>query len=314
MRYSIQTLFFIASLATSSLQSSEQLTNRPIYILPVQDLQKYSTQTIHGDISVWDTGGKGKPVIFIHGNSSCKEIFSRQFESDVAKKYRFIAIDLPGHGQSENAKNPEKTYSMDGYADAIIEVIEKLKLENPAAIGWSLGGHVLLSAVAKSQKFSGVLITGTPPIEISYEGFQKGFLPLPKMMELFSKVELSKEEAVEFLTRVGFNIDLKKYPFALEAVLKTDGFARKYLSASIAKKIGGDQKALVESNDTPLCVVLGKDEKGVNTKYVIENVKYKNLFNNQIYLIENAGHAPFWEQPDQFNQILADFLSQNLKD
>jgi pimeloyl-ACP methyl ester carboxylesterase len=308
-------LFLIASLSTMTLLTAEapHPTPYPATTLPVAKPQKYSITTTHGDIAIWDTGGNGKPVLFVHGNSSFKEIFTRQFESDLSKKYRFVAFDLPGHGDSQKAKDPEKTYNADGYADVVSQIIEKLQLKNPVAVGWSLGGQIVLNALSKSQKFSGVLITGTPPIEVSFEGFGKGFLPAPKVMELFSKVEFSKQNAIDFLTGVGCNIDLEKYPSIIESVLKTDGYARKYLSASIAKKIGGDQKALVETNDTPLCVVLGKNEI-VNVKYVTEDIRYKNLFHNKVYLIDNTSHFAHWEKPEQFNQILAEFLSETLKD
>ena len=73
-------------------------------------------------------------------------------------------------------------------------------------------------------------------------------------MKLFNKVEFSKQDAIDFLTSIGFDIDFEKNLFALDAVLKTDGYARKYFSESFAKHIGGDQKSLVEANSTPLCV------------------------------------------------------------
>ncbi len=296
----------LALLLTASLHG-RQIPITDIFLQ--ETLHHYSIQTSHGEIAVWDTGGTGKPVLFIHGNSSCKELFLRQFESDLTQQYRFISIDLPGHGHSERAKEPEKTYNLTGYAETVIEVIDQLKLKNPAALGWSLGGHILLSTLEKGQSFSGIIITGTPPIEISFQGFLRGFLPQPRMAILLSQTHFSKDDAKRFAT-YGFDVDLKTYPFIVEAVEKADGNARTYLTASLKQHIGGNQKAIVETSDTPLCIIQGKNEKSVNNEYLLNEIHYKNLFNNHVYVIEDSGHVCFWEQPEEFNRILGEFLSQ----
>lgn len=274
-------------------------------------MRVYSVPTSQGEIFVWDSQSSGRPVFFIHGNSACKEAFSKQFESDLAQKYRFIAIDLPGHGKSDKASDPESTYNFPGYAGVAIEVIQKLGLDKPVVVGWSLGGHIGLSMLQKSQKLAGLLITGTPPINVSAEGFQEGFLPLPLFKDLFNKIEFSREEAAEFMSVGG--IDVEKHPFIVEAALKSDGRARYYLADSMAKGVGGNQKELVEADSTPLCIVQGQDEKGINNNYIVEKVHYKNLFGGKVHLVKDSGHAVFWEQPERFNAILDTFLEAVLK-
>ena len=66
----------------------------------------------------------------IHGNSSCKEVFRNQLEGGIGSAFRCIAMDLPGHGRSDDARDPEKTYSMPGYADTAIELMETLGHSN----------------------------------------------------------------------------------------------------------------------------------------------------------------------------------------
>ena len=74
-----------------------------------------------------------------------------------------------------------------------------------------------------------------------------------------------------------------------------------------------DQKTLVETNETPLCVVLGSQDSLLNLDYVIRQVNYKNLFENKVHLIEEADHLVFWSQASIFNAILADFLATDSK-
>jgi hypothetical protein len=44
---------------------------------------------------------KGQPILFIHGFSQCSLAWSRQLDSDLARDYRLIAMDMRGHGTSE---------------------------------------------------------------------------------------------------------------------------------------------------------------------------------------------------------------------
>ena len=103
----------------------------------------YSFSSTYADIAVWDSGGTGRPVIFIHGNSCCKEVFTHQFHSELPGQYRLIALDLPGHGQSSKARDPKKGYCIDGHSQIVIELIEKLHLESPFLVGglWAAMSH-----------------------------------------------------------------------------------------------------------------------------------------------------------------------------
>jgi len=105
--------------------------------------------------------------------------------------YRLICIDLPGYGESDAPTLPVKTYSFPGFADAVTEVINSLELENFIVVGWSLGGHVALELTSRLPQLQGLLITGTPPIEVSAEGLGKGFrIANPKILECFGKGDL----------------------------------------------------------------------------------------------------------------------------
>ena len=60
--------------------------------------------TSFADIAVSDSAGAGSAVLMIHGNSSCKEVFRHQLESPLGARLRLIAMDLPGHGASSDAR------------------------------------------------------------------------------------------------------------------------------------------------------------------------------------------------------------------
>lgn len=301
-------LLSLSTLLAPCAHASDIPEDKPICTRPFPKPTSYTFSSTHAEIAVLDSGGAGKPVVFVHGNSFCKEFFAKQFQSGLVEQYRLIAIDLPGHGQSSKAHRPEQTYNVNGYSQVLMECINGLHLENPFLVGWSMGGHVVLDALAKGQKCAGVLITGTPPIEMSYAGFEKGFLPMPELMSLWGKERFTQEEALLFINACHCPVDLRQSPFALDTVLKTDGKCRSLLMKSIGATPSVDQKTLVETNETPLCVILGSKDK-LNLDYVTKQVRYKNLFQKKVFLIEGSGHFVFWEQPSIFNSILADFLT-----
>ena len=268
--------------------------------------------TTQGRISYCESLGEGHPVLFIHGNSACKESFEFQLKSELAKKYHFVALTLPGHMGSDNAYNPEETYSLPGYAKVVIEFIEKFNLMKPTIVGWSLGGNLAFDILATSNLLAGVLVTGAPPISITPEGFKNGYLPITAIINLMPKAVFTHDEAKEFHAQGGY--DVVKYPYIVDAALKTDEKARPYLMKSCGEGKGCNEKEIAETNNTPLCIVAGSEDKGVNNEFIMrESVNYKHLFQKKVFII-NAGHAVFCEKPDEFNDILGSFLKYVYKD
>lgn len=80
--------------------------------------------------------GKGREaLVLIHG-WSCNMDYWRDSIADLAKRNRVIAIDLPGHGQSDK---PEVTYSMDLFARSVDAVLRDAKVERAVLVGHSMG-------------------------------------------------------------------------------------------------------------------------------------------------------------------------------
>jgi len=266
---------------------------------------EYRVRTSCGEVSLWDSQGKGPIAFFVHGNSLCKEIFKKQFEdTSLTNKLRLMALDLPGHGSSEKAIDPQKTYSLEGYAQVVIEVLEKLEIKNATLIGHSMGGHVVIILLEKWPGTQGILLSGTPPVPSSPEGFQKGFRPSSRLN--FHKEVFDSEEAELFISESGIN--KAQAPFLVNAVLKTDGIARVLLMSSALKGVGGNQKEAVENSKKPVAMVAGKQEPLVNYEYVEKEVNPRAFWKSQIHYID-GGHATFWENPLEMNKIIFLFLT-----
>lgn len=264
--------------------------------------KKYRLQTSHGELALRESAGTGMPVMMIHGNSSMGEVFRNQFDGAIGAKYRLIAVDLPGHGESADAIDPERSYSMPGYADAMTEVLNKLDVPQAAIFGWSLGGHIGLEMIGLYRGMLGLMITGTPPI--AAEDLSKGFRTSPHM-GLAGKRDFTPEEVDAYAhSTCGEPYDVMLH----DAVARTDGRARELMIAKFSGGFGRNQAEIVaDPNTPPIAILNGADEPFVNVEFV-DAIPVGNLWDGRKHLIEKSGHAPFWDSPKRFDQIFARFL------
>lgn len=272
-------------------------------------ISNYILPTSHAAVSVCESPGSGPAVLLLHGNSSCKEVFRNQLEGDIGRRYRLVAIDLPGHGRSADARNPARTYSMPGYADMAVEVLDRLGIARFAVLGWSLGGHIGLEMFARHDGMAGLLATGTPPVANTAESLAAGFLP-SEHLGLAGRATLTEAEADAYAHQTcGSGAPFEQ--FLLDAVRRTDGQARARMFTAFGAGWGADQRHLAETLDRPLAIVSGGDEPFVNNTY-LKQVRYRHLWDGQVHVLPGIGHAPFWEAPALFDPIFARFLANVL--
>jgi pimeloyl-ACP methyl ester carboxylesterase len=90
--------------------------------------------------------GTGTPIVFIHGFGA--SIYSwRKNLGPISKHHRVCAPDLPGFGYSD--KPLDADYSVDAYADFIIQFMDKLQINKAVLVGHSLGGGIALLTCLK---------------------------------------------------------------------------------------------------------------------------------------------------------------------
>ena len=88
----------------------------------------------------WREAGKGAPVLLIHGVGLNADAWEPQIVA-LATRRRVIAIDMPGHGQSDLL--PEGTVLSD-YVTAIAGLIDALGISPVPVIGHSMGALIAL--------------------------------------------------------------------------------------------------------------------------------------------------------------------------
>ncbi|HTW27730.1 MAG TPA: alpha/beta hydrolase [Acetobacteraceae bacterium] len=269
----------------------------------------YVLRTSHATIAVSESSGSGPPVLLIHGNSSCKEVFRNQMEGAIGQRYRLIAIDLPGHGKSSDARNPWRSYTMPGYADLGVEVLDTLGIRQFAVLGWSLGGHIGIEMFLRHAGMTGLLATGTPPVANAPDAIATGFRP-SEHMALAGKRDLTDSE-IDAYAHATCGVNAPFEPFLRDAVRRTDGRARETMFAAFGAGWGADQLHVVETYDRPVAIISGGEEPFVNNDY-LQRIRYANLWDGQVHVLPRLGHAPFWEAPEVFAPLFERFLADVL--
>lgn len=261
-------------------------------------------ETRHARVSVRQSSGTGMPLLMLHGSGSSKDVFARQFAHPMAEQYRMIAFDLPGHGESSDADDPQAAYTLGGFAETASEVMSQLGVSHAAVFGWSLGGHIAIELLHANPAVAGLMLTGTPPVGPGMLAMLRGFHTGWDLL-LTSKGTFTPREVERFgKLCYGNNVE----PAFLDAIRRADGRVRTTVFKGLIRGEGADQKRVVETTDVPIAMVNGANEPFARLSYV-NGLDYRMLWRERCHVIEGAAHAPFLEAPDVFNPMLERFVA-----
>ena len=96
--------------------------------------------TINGlNINYLDAG-KGDLVCLLHGWGAKAELFEGIIPV-LAHKYHVVAPNLPGFGGSDE---PPEVWSVDDYADFVVEFLRQFNADKVILLGHSYGGRIII--------------------------------------------------------------------------------------------------------------------------------------------------------------------------
>lgn len=99
---------------------------------------------LHGDrVAYRDAGDGAEALLLIHGMAGSSDTW-RAMIPQLAKKYRVVAPDLLGHGQSDK---PRGDYSLGAFAVWLRDLLDELGVTRATIVGQSLGGGVAMQFV-----------------------------------------------------------------------------------------------------------------------------------------------------------------------
>jgi 3-oxoadipate enol-lactonase len=247
--------------------------------------------------------GKGPaPLFCIHG-AGMSSVSWMELVKRLPPARRVVALDLPGHGQSE--RWPEQP-SIAGYRDAVEAVCSELKLQRIVLVGHSMGGAVALAyALAWPEKVAGlVLVNSAARLKVADASLAMLEQVLPS--EASSQtgqvwVDRMPPELAEVCFSPATSSDLRQ---RWQAMLMSA--ERQVILGDFLACRSFDVRDQLAKLRTPTLILGGSDDLLVPPKILADTAQ--RIAGAQLQLLEDTGHLSHIEQPEQFFQKLTAFL------
>ncbi|MFN3916806.1 MAG: alpha/beta fold hydrolase [Flavobacteriales bacterium] len=252
-------------------------------------------------LSYDDVGEGSIPVIFLHGYPFDKTMWHYQLDF-LKSSHRLISCDIRGFGKSTDETSP---LNIDLFVDDLIQFMDKLSVEKAIVCGLSMGGFIALNAVQKSpDRFDALILCDTQCIADTEEIKEERYKTIANIevdgvtkfneefiKSVFSKNSFShKKELVKNLYRVVFSNSKHIITQGLLAL------AERSETCSILNEIA-----------IPTLIICGREDEVTP----LVQSEFMNAFIKEsvLQVVNNAGHVPNIEQPDEFNKHLINFLT-----
>ncbi|MCF8010074.1 MAG: alpha/beta hydrolase [Clostridiales bacterium] len=227
-----------------------------------------------------------KTVVFLHGAGGTHQDWRYQVEY-FGKKYLSIAIDLPGHGNSQGETKKDISH----YTTFLKNFCEHVIGSPIVLVGHSMGGAIALDfAVNYPEDLSGLVLAST--------GGQLKIAPAITNMFAGGKIFY---QLIDYIYNKNTPKDL--LIFARDELAKTPPkvFYNDFLACN-----NFDITDNLKDISTKTLVVYADTDNLVSTEQ--SKILHQNIPNTQQKVIENSGHMLIVENPEQFNKYLNDFI------
>lgn len=236
-------------------------------------------------------GGGPVSILQIHGWACDATFWRLQTPEFVKEQYRVIAVDLPGHGQSEAPRNVD--YSIERFAGAVTAVIKHAAVDKAVVIGHSMGVPVAVKVLQDNPAVVQSVVAVDGPIW----KFQRTTVPqwLRNMQRDYRTI------AAGFID----SMFVQSTPLFLRAEIKRKMLLTPSWVGLSALMVMGASKVWLEPPATvPVLAVMAgrrpKDDRKRLHQEVFRNLRYE--------LFEDAGHFVMMEHPERFNKLVLSFL------
>jgi pimeloyl-ACP methyl ester carboxylesterase len=246
-------------------------------------------------------------VVFVHGFSVPYFIFDPTFDFLTQNGFCVLRYDLFGRGFSDR---PRTRYNIDLFVNQLASLLDTLRFSRPVnLIGLSMGGPITATFTARfpERAKSLTLIDPSGVRPVSLTPTLKA-MKLPGIAEavfgLAGSETLIQSAAKDFFDPELVGLFIDKY----KVQMQYKGFKRALLS-SIRN---GMLYSFIESYrsvgrlDKPVLIFWGRNDVTVPFEYSVD--LRAAIPHAEFHAIEDCGHIPHYEKPDEFNPILLEFL------
>jgi pimeloyl-ACP methyl ester carboxylesterase len=267
-----------------------------ITMLPAQTTVHEAYANVPGaKIFYRDTGGSGAAVVLLHAATGSSRVWEYQVPALTAAGYRVIAFDRRGWGRTEtNAGESQPSTA----ADDLLALIDQLHLDRVHVVGTAAGGFVALDfALSFPKRVRSLVVAnsigGVQDAEYVELGrrirppeFDK--LP-PEFRELGPSYRAGNAAGTERW------VELEKMSRAPGPVPPAQPL-RNHITF-----------AMLETIHAPTLLITGGAD--LYAPPPILPFFAQRIKGSQTFVIPEAGHSAYWEQPEAFNRVVLKFLA-----
>lgn len=285
------------------------MTDLPAHLSIWAELADVDHELRHVDVAGVRTrvlrAGSGPELMLLHGTGGHLEAYARDI-GGLARDFTVTAYDMVGHGWSDL---PDRPYTVDVLADHLTGLMDALDIDRAHLSGESLGGWVAAWAAAHAPDRVDRLVLNTPgnianKPEIMARLKQSTLAAVtdpsdehvrPRVQWLFHDTSMATDELVNLrravYSRPGFRTAVGNILVLQEPETRKDySWDPSWVGSIKAPTL------LLWTDHDPTG---GLDEAHLLLDW---------LPNARLHVIEDAGHWPQWEKPDEFLAVHRSFL------
>src|SRR6266478_2732216 len=243
--------------------------------------------------------GSGSVVVLLHGLADDVGVWESVMPA-LAAKDRVIALDQIGFGRSDK---PLLGYRAGTFVDFLEGFLNELKIDRASLVGNSLGGWIAANfALAHPERIDRLVLCDAA-----------GYAALGKNMNArtLSALRLASRDDIRYLGPLIFH-DKRFYEDVdlafKQRVTSGDGYTIDRVVDSIIRNedvLDGRLGAIRK----PTLIVWGHEDKVIPLNFAERF--HKEIANSQLRIIDNCGHMPHVECPDEFTRIVLEFLGDS---
>jgi pimeloyl-ACP methyl ester carboxylesterase len=220
-------------------------------------------------------------LVFLHGWQAEALVFKNILE----KCQNFVTLDFPGFGKSEI---PKVDWDVSSYAEFLRNFLEKLEIKNPILVGHSFGGRVVIKYNDKYGEAKKNILIGSAGIRAKSKNI------------IIYKIIAKAFKVIFSIPGLSFFKDSVRRKF-YKAIKSEDYINTGNMTEIYKKVIQEDLSGEMQKIKVPTTLIWGENDTEAPLK---DGEKMHELIqNSQMFVIKNAGHYVFLDQPEEFSRL-----------
>ncbi|XP_016202216.1 protein phosphatase methylesterase 1 [Arachis ipaensis] len=259
---------------------------------------------------VYMSGTEGPVVFCLHGGGYSGLSFALS-ASKIKEKARVVAMDFRGHGKS--VSDNDLDLSVETMCNDVIAVIKQLYGESPPAIilvGHSMGGSIAVHVAARRSLST---LAGLVVVDVVEGTAMASLIHMQKILSSRVQHFSSLEKAIEWSVRGGSLRNVDSARVSIPSTLKYDDSKKCYVYRTELEKTEQYWKEWYEglsdkflSCPVPKLLLLAGTDR-LDKSLTIGQMQGKF----QMIVVRHTGHAIQEDSPEEFANLVINFISRN---